>query len=161
MFPIVTCNRNQNLTRAPNSKVSKTIRQITTKPLENGTMNKRPRSITVISLIFIVFGLIALLYGLLPNAGITSPQRIAELSSHWYVHLSRILMAVGGVFMLYGFNWARWLVVVWIAFHIVVGALHSTFQLLTHVLIFSVILYFLFRPKASAYFSGRREGVLS
>ena len=35
-------------------------------------MNKRPRSITVISWIFIVFGLIALLYGLLPNAGITA-----------------------------------------------------------------------------------------
>jgi len=124
-------------------------------------MNPRPSSITIISWIFIVFGIIALGYGLLPHAEITGRLRLAELTSHWYVHLSRILMAVGGVFMLYGFNWARWLVVVWIAFHIVVGALHSTFQLLTHVLIFSVILYFLFRPKASAYFRGRRERALS
>jgi uncharacterized membrane protein len=120
-------------------------------------MNQRPRSITVISWIFIVFGIIALGYGLLPRAEITGGQRLAELTSHWYVHLSRILMVVGGLFLLYGLNWARWLVVVWIAFHIVVGALHSPFQLLTHVLIFSVILYFLFRPKASAYFRGTKE----
>ena len=45
--------------------------------------------------------------------------------SHWYVHLSRLLQIVAGVFMLYGRNWARWLLVAWIAFHIVVGALHS------------------------------------
>jgi uncharacterized membrane protein len=118
-------------------------------------MNQRPRSITIISWIFIVFGIIALVFGLLPHADL-SAQRLAELTSHWYVHVSRILMLAGGVFMLYGFNWARWLVVVWIAFHIVIGALHSPFQLLMHVLIFSVILYFLFRPKASAYFRGAR-----
>jgi uncharacterized membrane protein len=116
---------------------------------------KRPRSITIISLIFIVFGSIALIAGLLPYGEITVADRLADLQSHWYVHASRILQVCGGVFMLYGFNWARWLVVVWIAFHIVVGALHSPFQLLTHVLIFSVILYFLFRPNAAAYFRGK------
>jgi uncharacterized membrane protein len=115
-------------------------------------MNNRPPSITIIGVIFIVFGSIALLSGLLPIGGSTVAQRVADLQSHWYVHASRILMILGGVFMLYGFNWARWLVVVWIAFHIVIGALHSTFQLVTHVVIFSVILYFLFRPKASAFF---------
>lgn len=115
-------------------------------------MNTRPRSITIISVIFIVFGSIALLSGLLPIGGTTTAERVAELQSHWYVHVSRIFMILGGVFMLYGFNWARWLVVVWIAFHIVIGALHSPFQLVTHVVVFSVILYFLFRPKASAFF---------
>ncbi len=117
-------------------------------------MNQRPRSITIIGWLFIVFGIIALLSGLLP-IGTTTAQRVAELKTHWYVHLSRILMIFGGLFMLYGLNWARWLVVVWIAFHIIIGALHSPFQLLMHALIFGVILYFLFRPKASAYFRGR------
>lgn len=118
-------------------------------------MKNRPRSITIISVIFIVFGSIALLSGLLPLGGATTAQRAAELQSHWYVHLSRILQIVGGVFMLYGFNWARWLMVVWIGFHIVIGALHSPVQLLMHALIFSVILYFLFRPKASAFFRAK------
>ena len=103
----------------------------------------RPRSITIISWFFIIFGSIALLSGVLP---------FRDLMSHWYVHLSRALMIVAGVFMLKGHNWARWLLVLWITFHIVISALHSTLVLLMHVAIFSVILYFVFHRQASAYF---------
>ena len=84
-------------------------------------------------------------------------MRSGELVSHWYVHLSRLLQIVAGVFMLFGRNWARWLLVAWIAFHIVVSALHSVVFLLMHVLIFSVILFLVFRRPASAYFNA--EGV--
>lgn len=119
-------------------------------------MNKRPRSITVISWIFIAFGSIALLIGLLPNVNTTAAQRIAELKGHWYVHVSRMVMVLGGLFMLYGFNWARWLLVVWLVFHVIISVLHSPFQLLVHSLLFAVVLYFLFRPLASAYFRGKR-----
>ena len=105
----------------------------------------RPRSITIISWLFIIFGSIALLSGVLP---------FRDLMSHWYVHLSRLLMIVAGVFMLKGHNWARWLLVLWVTFHIVISALHSMLFLLMHVVIFSVILYFVFRRRASAYFVG-------
>ena len=108
-------------------------------------MNQRPRSITIISWIFIIFGSIALLSGVLP---------LADLKSHWYVHLSRLLQIVAGVFMLYGRNWARWLLVVWIAFHLVVGSMHGLVTLAMHVAIFSVILFFIFRRDANAYFAG-------
>jgi hypothetical protein len=107
----------------------------------------RPRSITIISWLFIIFGSIALLSGVLP---------FHDLMSHWYVHLSRMLMIVAGVFMLKGHNWARWLIVLWIAFHIIISALHSIPVLLMHVVIFSVILYFVFRRQSSAYFSVTR-----
>ena len=109
-------------------------------------MKRRPLSITIISWIFIVFGSIALLSGVVP---------LADLKSHWYVHLSRILQIVAGVFMLYGRNWARCLLVAWVAFHIVVGAMHGIVTLLMHVVIFSVILFFLFRPPASSYLSSQ------
>lgn len=115
-------------------------------------MNKRPRTITVISWIFIVFGSIALLTGLLPNANTTAAQRIAELKGHWYVHVSRMVMILSGVFMLYGFNWARWLIVAWLVFHVVIGVLHGSLQLLMHSLLFVVVVYFLFRPPSAAYF---------
>jgi hypothetical protein len=113
---------------------------------------KRPRPLTIISWFFIIFGSIALLSGLLPYGEITLAQRVAELKGHWMVHLSRILQIVAGVFMLRGHNWARWLLVVWIVFHIVISALHSTFQLVLHVFIFTIILYFVFRRDASSYF---------
>ena len=107
-------------------------------------MNQRPRSITIISWIFIIFGSIALLSG----------EPFGDIKSHWYVHLSRLLQIVAGVFMLYGRNWARWLLVAWIAFHIVVGALHGVGTLVMHVVIFSFILFFVFRRDANAYFAG-------
>jgi uncharacterized membrane protein HdeD (DUF308 family) len=120
-------------------------------------MVKRPRSITIISWIFIVFGSIALLSGILSIGEVTVAQRIAELKGHWYVHVSRIVQILCGVFMLYGFNWARWLLVAWLAFHVIVGGLHSKFQLIVHSLLFAVVVYFLFRPQASAYFGQNRS----
>ena len=56
--------------------------------------------------------------------------------------------------MLYGRNWARWLLVAWIAFHLVVGALNGLLTLVMHVVIFSIILFFVFRRDANAYFAG-------
>ena len=103
----------------------------------------RPRSITIISWLFIVFGSVALVSGLVTT----------DLKSHWYVHLSRILQIVAGIFMLYGRNWARWLLVAWMAFHIVISALHSALFLLMHAAIFAVILFFVFRRAASPYFN--------
>ena len=107
-------------------------------------MNQRPRSITIIGWLFIVFGSIALLSG----------APFADIKSHWYVHLSRILQIVAGVFMLYGRHWARWLLVAWIAFHLVVGALNGLVTFVMHVVIFSVILFFVFRRDANAFFAG-------
>lgn len=116
-------------------------------------MQQRPRPITIISWFFIIFGIIALFAGLLPYGNMTLAQSVADLKHHWMVHLSRFLMIVAGVFMLKGRNWARWLLVVWMAFHIVISALNSMLMLLMHVVIFSVILYFVFRRQSSAYFA--------
>ena len=115
-------------------------------------MKARPLSITIIGWLFMLFGCIALISGLLPFGGANTAQLIAEFKMHWMVHLSRVAAVVSGLFMLRGHNWARWLLVAWIAFHIVVGALHGWLQLVTHVAIFSVILFFLFRRNASEYF---------
>ena len=77
-------------------------------------MNKRPRSITVIGVIFIAFGGIALLSNLLDAA---SSQNLAEFKArrpfeYAPVFVLRVLALFSGVFILYGFNWARWLLVV-------------------------------------------------
>ncbi|HJZ80905.1 MAG TPA: hypothetical protein VKD91_11185 [Pyrinomonadaceae bacterium] len=117
-------------------------------------MNKRPLSITIISWLFIVMGSLALISGFVPNSHTTVAQRVADVPSHWYVHLSRIVEIVGGVFMLSGRNWARWLMVAWLVFHVYVGALHSPVQLILHSLLFIVGIFFLFRRPAADYFRG-------
>ncbi len=124
-------------------------------------MQKRPLSITIISWLFILFGSIALLSGVLPFVHMDAAQLAAELKSHWMVHLSRIVEIIGGVFMLYGHNWARWLMVAWILFHIVIGALHSPLQFVLHLVIFSVVLFFLFRRPASEFFTSHNRQEIS
>ena len=124
-------------------------------------MSKRPRSVTVISWIFIAFGGIALLTSLLPPVDAAAGQRIAEsrpqhLFEHAFICVARILAVLCGVSMLCGFNWARWLLVVWMGYHIIVGVLHSPFSSVVHTLLFAAVVYFLFRPEAAAYFRGRR-----
>jgi hypothetical protein len=120
-------------------------------------MTKRPLSITVISWIFIAFGGIALLIALLPLADSAAARRITENSfEFWLIQVTQILAVLCGVFMLYGFNWARWLLVVWVGYHLILSVMHSPLELLLHSLLFAVVLYFVFRPQASAYFRGTR-----
>jgi hypothetical protein len=115
-------------------------------------MSKRPISVTVIGWLFIAVGVVALTYHLLP-------QHIGELNQPTSVEhglvlvfLIRVLAIVGGWFMLKGYNWARWLLTAWIVFHFILSFFHDLRQVVVHGLLFSVILFFLFRPQSAAYF---------
>jgi len=112
-------------------------------------MSKRPRSITVISWIFIAAGLVGLTY----HATEFNAQRPFDEDFLWVCSV-RLLAILCGVFMLRGRNWARWGLVVWLGYHVGLSVLHTPFELLVHSLLFAAVLYFLFRPQASAYFRG-------
>ncbi len=120
----------------------------------------RPLSITIISWIFIGFCSVAVLGGLLPAADDAAAQRAAEYAASHPLESGIIHQAVRGtailcgVFMLYGHNWARWLLTVWVGFHILVAWWHSPLAVVIHVLLFVMVVYFLFRPAASEYFRG-------
>jgi len=106
-------------------------------------VKNRPRSITIISFLFVLLGVLTLIHaawGL-----VNTDQRLTDLEHHWMIYLSAFAAIIGGVFLFKGYSWARWLLVLWMAFHIVVGALNGLLPLVTHVVIFSVILFFLLR----------------
>ena len=120
----------------------------------------RPRAITVIAWLFIAVGSAGLIKDLWPLVTPQASQQIAKLKADGFADLapawtSRLLAVVGGAFLLYGMNWARWLLVAWMAFHIVISALHSPMQLLLHCVIFAGGLCVLFHPQSSAYFRSR------
>jgi hypothetical protein len=115
-------------------------------------MNKRPASITIISWLFIVMGTVGLIASFFPYFDMPAARAFAEFKGHWYVHVSRLASIVAGVFMLYGCNWVRWLLVAWLAFHVGISFLHSPLMVLFHAVIAGAILYFLFRRHASAFF---------
>ena len=124
-------------------------------------MIKRPRSITFLSGLFILLGLVALPLSLLPPVNTADIQAMSEFKSQHPLqyslrYLGPILVSACGLFLLRGFNWARWLLVVWVGLHVVLGFIHSPLSAMVHTSLFALITYFLFRPDASSYFLRRR-----
>jgi hypothetical protein len=70
----------------------------------------------------------------------------------------RVLAVLSGAFLLRGANWARWLALAWMAYHVVLSAWHSFAQTATHAILLVAIAYALLQPAAAAYFRGRRLG---
>lgn len=120
-------------------------------------MNHRPASVAIVSWIFIAFGGIELSRSFLALNDAPAGLHIAELMSqdpyhHGFIYVVQVLAVVGGVFTLRGRNWARWLLVVWVAFHVGLGVLHSAFSSLVHSVVTAGVVYSLFRPAARLYF---------
>jgi hypothetical protein len=115
-------------------------------------MTKRPLSVTVIGGLFIAAGLVGLVYHA-SEFKTESPFR-AELV---WICLVRLLAIVCGVFVLGGRNGARWGLLGWIAYHVILSAFHTLTEFVLHSLLFAVVTYFLFRPHVSAYFRNARS----
>ncbi len=115
-------------------------------------MNRRPVSITIISWLFIATGSLGVIY----HASEFNVQQ--PFANEVLLACSvRLLAIIGGAFMLRGCNWARWLLALWMAYHIGLSAFHSAVEVGMHLMLFGIIGYFLFRPQGSAYFRRGRE----
>ncbi|TAM84171.1 MAG: hypothetical protein EPN47_02315 [Acidobacteria bacterium] len=109
--------------------------------------SKRPLSITIIGWIYIIMGVAGFVY---------------HLARQWTLHpfpydilwVELIFLAaiLSGAFMLRGQNWARWLALAWIAFHVVLSVFHNLPELTIHSLLCAILAYFLFRAAANRYF---------
>ena len=120
---------------------------------------KRPTSVTVIAWFLIVIALISLAtsYKALDNP--ISQELMAK--SLLPISVQYVMMFVGltislasGVAMLKGMNWGRTLYVVWSAIGFVITLVTSPikFAVIPGAVLFAVIVFFLYRAKATAYF---------
>ncbi len=110
-------------------------------------MNQRPLPVTIVAWVFIAVGAVGFAYHL-PEL---HANNALQFDGIW-IELVRLLAVVAGAFMLRAHNWARWLALAWIAFHVVIGALHSFGRFAAHCLFCAVIAFFLFRPASARYF---------
>ena len=115
-------------------------------------MSQRPRSITILSGIFIGVGFVALVHHSLPPIAEIEAGHPGEFALIVVTELAAIL---SGVLMLRGSNVGRWLLVGWLAFHVILSLRHSLPELAIHTAMLVIVLYFLFHPRASAYFQGK------
>jgi hypothetical protein len=108
-------------------------------------MNKRPIAVIVIACLYILTGMAG-------TAAHSMEVRNGFESDMIWAVLVSALAIVAGVFMFEGRNWARWLAVGWIGFHVYLSIHHPKSELAIHVALFTVITYLLFRRGSSHYF---------
>ena len=113
-------------------------------------MNPRPLPVTVIGCLLVVTGAIGLAYHLTEFQAHPFPTELVWIS------LVRLIAVVCGVYLLRGSNWARWLALVWITYHVILSGFHSRFELVMHSLLCAAFAYFVFRPRATQYFRAVR-----
>ena len=109
---------------------------------------KRPVAVLVIAALYIAVGLGGL---------------VVHFPRYWHtedvwIELTEALAVICGVFLLRAKNWARWLALTWMAFHVAIS--FPIFrQVAVHLAFLIVIAWFLFRPGVGRYFAIRtRDG---
>lgn len=117
-------------------------------------MKKIPAVVLIVSAIYIATGAIGLTHHISDFTGHSLQYGLILIA------LLRLAAIVSGVFMLLGQNWARWLAIVWIAFHVAISFLNSPQQVAVHAVIFALIVYLLFRPEVRTYFKRKDEAAV-
>jgi hypothetical protein len=112
--------------------------------------NRRPISVLVLACVYLAVG----------SIGFVAHFRDFRHSEFIWIEITEVLAIIAGAFMLRGKNWARWLALVWMAFHVGLSAFGALRELLIHSLIFAVIAWILFRPEARRYFGGAGDAAM-
>ncbi len=102
---------------------------------------KPPVSVLVIAGLYIAVGAIGFIAHL---------RDLHQPETKWIL-LTEFLALVAGVFLLRRHNWARWLAVAWMAFHVAISYPVAA-RLAVHSLFLAAIAWLLFRPDARAWF---------
>lgn len=105
---------------------------------------KRPIAVIIVAVLYLIVGVGGFI-GHFP--GLVAGHRDAIA-----IEVTELLAAVCGVFLLLRHNWARWLAVAWIAFHVAISFTDPIGKLAVHVVFCILIAWALFRPATSQWF---------
>ena len=105
---------------------------------------RRPVSVTILACVYLVVGAAGFAYHF--------REMLSLQQGGVWAELTELLAIVSGAFMLRGHDWARWLALAWIAFHVILSIVESDHGLAIHGLLSVVIAWILFRSQAARYF---------
>ena len=119
---------------------------------ENVTFEARktPLSVIIVAVLYLAVGVVGFAYHF--------RTLLAWQQGSVWVEATESLAIVTGVFLLRRQNWARWLAVAWIAFHVVLSAMHSYLQASIHAAFMVLIVWALFERHAQRYFLRSETG---
>jgi hypothetical protein len=115
-------------------------------------VNKRPISIMILASVYLMTGTVGF--------AVHSGEILARHAFQYYdplIEFTELIAIVCGVFMLKGRNWARWLALAWMGFHVAFSFFDSLQKAMVHGSLLALMAYFLFRPDARAYFRHPQE----
>lgn len=110
-------------------------------------MPKRPLSVTLLALLLMLSGAAGIAYHL------TDMKTWHPFPYGYFaILLIRVLAILAGIYMLRGQDWARWVAILWITFHLVISFFNAWSQVAVHTVVLAIFCYVLLRPAATAYF---------
>lgn len=111
--------------------------------MRNPESVKRPFEVSFLGWLMIAVGVFATTYHLWTG---TMDRWMSVIVLFEFVGIA------SGVFLLKGARWARWLMLAWVAAHVVAGALNSWKDGLPHLLLLVAIAYALLGPPTAKYY---------
>ncbi|HLY42652.1 MAG TPA: hypothetical protein VKR52_15655 [Terracidiphilus sp.] len=109
--------------------------------------SKRPISIVILACVYLLVGCGGFVMHF--------PELLARHPDAISIEVTELIAVLCGIFLLVGKNWARWLALAWIVFHVAISVGQMR-ELIIHSAICAVIAFILFRPPANQYFRGPR-----
>ena len=112
--------------------------------------NKRPWPVIVIACLYLLVGV----------GGFAGHFRelIARHPDAVGIEITELVGAISGVGLLMRQNWARWLALAWILFHVGLSIIHPLGELAIHAAFCVLIVWALFRPESSRWFQRQVAG---
>ncbi|MCL5263575.1 MAG: hypothetical protein M1568_04850 [Acidobacteria bacterium] len=107
--------------------------------------NPRPLPVWVVACLYLLVGCVAF---------VSHFHDLGKPDGGWVI-LTESLAIVTGVFLLLRQNWARWLAVAWMAFHVAISY-GDIGKLIVHSCFLVLIVWLLFRESSRRYFRGAK-----
>src|SRR5580658_10557018 len=114
---------------------------------------KRPVAVTVVGVLFILVGVVS------------TVMHMLEFRAHpptWAMAVGicavGVMGVVAGLYLLQGENWARWLALLWMEFHVAISVFEPIGVLVFHAALFVFFAYILLGREARAYFHWEDSG---
>ena len=104
---------------------------------------RRPIAVLLVSCLYVSVGAIGFL--------VNFPKLMALQQDWLWIEMTELLAVFAGVFMFRGRNWARWLALVWMAFHVAIS-FPVIREIVNHSIILVLIAWVLFLPDTRRFF---------
>src|SRR5579859_6872899 len=110
---------------------------------------KRPWPVIVIASLYLLVGIVGF--------GFHFPELLARHPDALAIEATELLALVSAVGLIMRQNWARWLAVAWILFHVGLSLFHPLRELAVHIAFCILIAWALFQPDSRRWFNRASE----